>query len=236
MPRSCSGRAGRLFVRVAVLGWLLICSALAAIELGYTTKVSEALIARLERSFGAAARPRLAGWRGFAREQKRAPVAPRLSATTGLAMEALQAVNSYFNRIRFVDDSIHWGQDDYWATPAETVASDGGDCEDFAIVKYFFLKELGVPIERLRITYVRALKLNQAHMVLAYYVSPEAEPLILDNLVDRIRAASDRVDLDPVFSFNDDDVRMVADGQRAKPAQIREWRSLLDRLAAQATL
>lgn len=218
-------------VRVAVLGWLLICSALAASELGYTTKVSEALIARLERSFGPPARPRLVRWIGFGREQKRVPVAaPRP------AMEALQAVNSYFNRIRFIDDSIHWGQGDYWATPAETVASDGGDCEDFAIAKYFFLKELGVPIERLRITYVRALKLNRAHMVLAYYVSPEAEPLILDNLEDRIRAASDRMDLDPVFSFNDDDVRMVSDGQRAKPAQIREWRSLLDRLAAQVTL
>ena len=209
---------------------------LAVSGLGFTTNVSEALIARLERSFGTAARARLAAWIGFAREQKKTPAAQPQVAAPGPAMEALQAVNSYFNRIRFIDDSIHWGQDDYWATPAETVASDGGDCEDFAIAKYFFLREVGVPIERLRITYVRALKLKRAHMVLAYYVSPEAEPLILDNLEDRIRAASDRMDLEPVFSFNDDDVLLMDDGRRAQPARIREWRSLMGRLTAQAAL
>ena len=109
----------------------------------------------------------------------------------------LTLVNARLNRIRFVDDAVHWGQEDYWATPAESVASDGGDCEDFSIAKYFLLKELGVPVSRLRLVYVKAIRLNQAHMVLAYYARPDAEPLVLDNLDERVRAASQRTDLVP---------------------------------------
>jgi hypothetical protein len=91
-----------------------------------------------------------------------------------------------------------------------------------------------VPLERLRITYVKAVRLNQAHMVLAYYPEPDAEPLILDNLEDGIRPASERTDLVPVYSFNDEDVLLVRRGQpavRASASQVRLWRSLLDKLA-----
>ena len=96
------------------------------------------------------------------------------------------------NRVPFVDDAVHWREEDYWATPAESIGSNGADCEDFSIAKYFLLKELGVPIARLRLTYVKSLKLNQAHMVLAYYARPDAEPLVLDNLEDAVRPASQR--------------------------------------------
>ena len=84
-----------------------------------------------------------------------------------------------------------------------------GDCEDFAIAKYFSLLAVGVPASQLRLVYVR-LQLgapggpSQAHMVLAYYASAQAEPLILDNLITDIRPASRRPDLTPVFSFNSD--------------------------------
>ena len=100
--------------------------------------------------------------------------------------------------------------------------------------KYFALKELGVPIQRLRITYVKAVRLNQAHMVLAYYAEPNAVPLILDNLENSVRPASERSDLIPVYSFNDEDVLVVRRGQRDTRAgsslQIRLWRTLLDKL------
>jgi len=156
--------------------------------------------------------------------------------SSGSELEALQAANSYFNRIPFLSDAEHWSAEDYWATPAETVASNGGDCEDYSIAKYFLLKEFGVPVERLRITYVKALKLNQAHMVLAYYAAPGSEPLILDNLEDRVRPASDRSDLVPVYSFNDDDVVLVRDSRKSNPLQIRAWRDLLQKLEAEARL
>jgi predicted transglutaminase-like cysteine proteinase len=143
-------------------------------------------------------------------------------------------VNTFFNRLPFLTDLAQWGEEDYWATPAESVASDGADCEDFSIAKYFALKELGVPIQRLRITYVKSVRLNQAHMVLAYYAEPNAEPLILDNLENGVRRASERPDLIPVYSFNDEDLLVAREGRRSASAgsasQIRLWRALLDKL------
>lgn len=117
--------------------------------------------------------------------------------------DKLEAVNLFFNKhIWFVDDIEHWRQEDYWATPMETMATLGGDCEDFVIAKYFTLREVGVADERLRLTYVRSTLVNQPHMVLAYYATPDTEPLLLDNLMDAIRPASRRRDLTPVYSFN----------------------------------
>lgn len=117
-------------------------------------------------------------------------------------MEKLQSVNNFFNRMEFVDDAIHWGKEDYWSTPQEMLISNGGDCEDFATAKYFTLRHLNVPDEKMRLTYVKSLKLNQSHMVLSYYPEPTAEPLVLDNLVAAILVASQRMDLIPVYSFN----------------------------------
>ena len=54
--------------------------------------------------------------------------------------EKLYQVNNFFNELEFVDDIDHWGKDDYWATPVEFLATEGGDCEDFVIAKYFSLK------------------------------------------------------------------------------------------------
>ena len=94
-----------------------------------------------------------------------------LSVTTPVStdLEKLEKVNRFFNQVNFVSDAIHWQKKDYWATPIEFLASDGGDCEDFALAKYFTLKMLGVPEKKLNLTYVKAWKLNQSHMVLTYY-------------------------------------------------------------------
>ncbi len=117
--------------------------------------------------------------------------------------EKLEKVNKFFNsRILFVNDIDLWGVKDYWATPLEFLCKKAGDCEDFAIAKYFTLKAMGVAEEKLNIAYVKALQYNIAHMVLTYYSQPGAEPLVLDNLVDSIDPASRRTDLMPVFSFN----------------------------------
>ena len=190
-------------------------------ERGYTTAVSERLIEVYSRRFGPEARARLEAWKRDAAERKRAP-----------AREAalLTDVNRMLNRVRFVDDNAHWGEVDYWATPAESIGSNGADCEDFSIAKYFLLKELGVPIARLRLTYVKSLKLNQAHMVLAYYARPDADPLVLDNLEDTVRPASQRADLVPVYSFNDEEVWIEMRGRSGSPTQLRNWRALMDRL------
>ena len=118
-------------------------------------------------------------------------------------LDKLNEVNRFFNRkVRFVDDIQLWRENDYWATPVEMLVKGAGDCEDYSIAKYFTLRRLGIPSEKLRITYVKALNYNQAHMVLTYYASPSAEPLVLDNLINDIRPASQRKDLLPVYAFN----------------------------------
>jgi len=115
------------------------------------------------------------------------------------------AVNDFYNhRIGFRSDLDLYGVVDYWASPLETLARGAGDCEDFAIAKYFTLVASGVSQKKLRLVYVRAMDLGLAvpHMVLAYYPTPDADPWVLDNLVPGLRPASARPDLTPVFSFN----------------------------------
>jgi predicted transglutaminase-like cysteine proteinase len=178
-------------------------------------------MASYEQRFGTGTTVRLEAWKRYATQRKGAPLSEA---------ELLVEVNRTLNRVRFVDDAVHWKEPDYWATPAESVGSNGADCEDFSIAKYFLLKELGVPIARMRMTYVKAVKLNQAHMVLAYYARPDAEPLVLDNLEDTVRPASQRTDLIPVYSFNDEEVWIELRGRSGTPQQLRNWRALMERL------
>ena len=114
----------------------------------------------------------------------------------------LTEVNRFFNRFEYQEDHAHWGEQDYWATPSEFLGTHKGDCEDFVIAKYFALRKLGVPDERLYLTYVKALKQNVAHMVLSYFPTPSSIPQILDNYNPQIVSASKRKDLLPVYSFN----------------------------------
>jgi len=147
----------------------------------------------------------------------------------------LQRVNDFINRsVTFVSDQQAWGVDDYWATPAQTLLLGQGDCEDFAIAKYFSLVRMGVPSDKLRLTFVKALKQNQAHMVLAYYPTPSAQPLILDNLDTRIRPASERTDLLPVYSFNNHGVFLAKSPQRVSqpPEFLARWNELTERALA----
>jgi len=140
--------------------------------------------------------------------------------------DKLEAVNRLVNRsVAYVSDQQAWGQDDYWATPEETLRLGQGDCEDFAIAKYFALLKLGVAVERLRLTYVKALGRNSAHMVLAYYPSPNAQPLILDNLNSQILPAAARRDLLPVYAFNGQGIYLA----KAPTQKLRHPTTLLAR-------
>ena len=151
--------------------------------------------------------------------------------------ELLQTTNRFFNRqLRFVDDSQNWRQNDYWASPIEALVKGAGDCEDYAIAKYFTLRRLGVPSEKLRITYVKALRYNQAHMVLTYYATPSAMPLVLDNLISEIRPASQRKDLLPVYAFNAEGLYLpgAAGGKRASDSKkLSRWQDLLKKMKSE---
>lgn len=149
----------------------------------------------------------------------------------------LKAANDFINQNEFVDDIIHWGIEDYWATPLQTIVTQAGDCEDFAVAKYFTLTEMGMSADKLRLTYVKALTLNQAHMVVSYYETQSATPLVLDNLDPVIRPASERDDLLPVYSFNGEGLWLNKQ-QTAEyvddSSRLSLWQQLLKKMDAEA--
>jgi predicted transglutaminase-like cysteine proteinase len=156
----------------------------------------------------------------------------------------LDAVNRFYNhRIVFAEDGQVWHVDDHWASPLETLQQGAGDCEDYAIAKYFSLLAVGMQAAQLRLVYVR-LQVGgpggaaQPHMVLAYYSSANAEPLILDNLAGEIRPASRRPDLTPVFSFNSEGLWQGNGPQRMGDpvARLSRWREVLLKARAEGFL
>ena len=155
-------------------------------------------------------------------------------------IDQLKGINTFFNqKIKNFDDDINiWGQSDYWATPLESLGRERGDCEDYTIAKYIFLRQLNIPDDKLKLTYVKAQiggphsKVSLAHMVLTYYATPNAEPLVLDNLISDIRPASRRPDLSPIFSFNSEGLWVgSASVSKGNPtSHLSRWRDLLTRV------
>lgn len=149
--------------------------------------------------------------------------------------EKLQLVNDFFNRIRYVSDLEHWKVEDYWATPAEMLVTNGGDCEDYAIAKYFTLVAMHIDPNKLKITYVKARVNNKmiAHMVLTYYSQANAVPLVLDSLNKQIRPATQRPDLTPVYAFNGDGLWIVksrTENRVGGSGKIRFWNEMKSRM------
>ena len=167
---------------------------------------------------------------------------PLLAEAAGKDETTLLAeINDFFNRrVVFTDDLTAWGQNDYWASPLETLEKGQGDCEDYAIAKYFSLLAAGVPVAKLRLVYVRAIiggpgGVSQAHMVLAWYAQPGAEPLILDNLIGELRPASKRPDLTPVFSFNSEGLWQGTGSTSAGDpvSRLSRWREVIAKARAE---
>jgi len=183
----------------------------------------EELLNSAEAQYGETARRRLLAWQTLLRDNTGTP-----------EMEKLERVNSFFNQLQFIDDMTHWHKSDYWATPVEFLSSGGGDCEDFSLAKYFTLKALGVEESKLNMTYVKAVQLNQAHMVVTYYATANAVPLVLDNLVADIRPATERKDLLPVYSFNGLGLWLAKSrgkGQKVGSSdRLKRWQNLLNRM------
>ncbi|WP_243432118.1 transglutaminase-like cysteine peptidase [Aliamphritea spongicola] len=208
-------------VYALLLTLTLALTSMAAVEMD--VRMSQAQIEKLGRQYGEQAKKRLLAWQ-------------RLIDEIGTDPEdiKLRKVNKFFNQVRFIDDIKHWGKKDYWATPVEFLISNGGDCEDFTIAKYYTLRQVGVPVEKLSLAYVKALELNQAHMVLTYYEKPSSTPLILDNLISRIKPANRRPDLLHVYSFNADNLWLTKKGRRSTLVgtsdQLKPWVKLKSRI------
>ena len=115
-------------------------------------------------------------------------------------MGKLKRVNRFFNQWPYRTDMEAWGQSDYWATPKQFI-SKSGDCEDFAIVKYYALKSLGVPIEDMRIAILNDSIRGLEHAVLA--VDVDGTSYILDNVSNLILADTKLKHYKPYFSVNE---------------------------------
>ena len=169
---------------------------------------------------------RIDAWQQLLATQKQTP-----------ELEQLKVVNLFFNkRVRYVEDIDLWRQVDYWETPIQALWKGAGDCEDYAIAKYFSLRRLGVSSDKLRITYVKALRQNRAHMVLTYYATPDAMPLVLDSLIDPIQPASQRTDLLPVYSFNAEGLYLPgAKGNKkvGDTKRLSRWQDVLKKMQAE---
>ena len=186
--------------------------------------ITDSQLNSIERKYGSSAKTRVEAWDSMIESSKNESL-----------LNKIKNVNEFFNQITYKTDAAHWKQKDYWATPFEFMGTGAGDCEDYAIAKYFSLIKLGIPDDKLRITYVIYKKANsrfeQAHMVLTYYHKTGAEPVILDNINRRLELASKRDDLKPVYSFNASGLWQAKNkgDTRVGDNNLKSWKNLIGR-------
>ncbi len=155
------------------------------------------------------------------------------------AAERQGAANRHVNQlIDYTPDLELCGRRDCWQTPAETLASGRGDCEDYAIAKYFLLDACATG-GCLRLVYASWAPTRQAHELLAHVAlmadAGAGDPLVLDCLDPPLQPLSRRTDLRPVFSFDAVGLWRGAGGERVGNAalRLRPWREVLQRWADQ---
>ena len=189
-----------------------------------TFNIQEPQLKSIENKYGIQARTRVEEWDVMIESSK-----------DENTLNKIKNVNDFFNKILYKTDLGTWGVKDYWATPFEFMGIGAGDCEDYAIAKYFSLIKLGIPDEKLRITYVSYKKVNskfeQAHMVLTYYHKVEVEPVVLDNINKTLQVASKRPDLVPVYSFNASGLWQAKTKGEARVGnnELKSWKDLMSR-------
>jgi len=115
-------------------------------------------------------------------------------------LEQLNVVNRFFNRYPYRLDVEIYGIRNYWSTPAEFMKN-SGDCKDYAIIKYYALKQLGVDPDSMRIVVLTDVIRNLAHAVLAVYY--EGNAYILDNLSNLVLPHTRLTHYRPQFSVNE---------------------------------
>lgn len=221
--RSLKGALRPFFMTVGL--WLLA----AFWHVGYALDVhfSQAYLDQIGKKYGNYSERRLIGWEKLVETNQ-----------NKTEREKLEAVNTYMNLLTYETNSALWGKPDYWATPLETLVAGAADCKGYSIAKYFTLLTLGVPDSKLLITYVKAIQLNQAHMVLTYYATPSSIPLVLDNINGQILPADQRTDLLPIYSFNGTGLWQAKElglGHKVgNPNDLKQWSDLQSRMTSGA--
>ncbi len=115
-------------------------------------------------------------------------------------LDQLKLVNNFWNQWPYKQDPVLYKSPDYWATPSE-FKKRSGDCEDYAIAKYFTLRSAGFPMEDMRIVVVKDTILRLAHAILAVYV--DGDIYILDNLSKNVLSHKRIRNYIPQYSVNE---------------------------------
>ena len=102
--------------------------------------------------------------------------------------------------IRQASDWALYGVADYWASPLETLDSGAGDCEDYAILKYVALRELGVSSDDLRFVIVQDDRRLTEHAIVA--VRSQQNWLVLDNRTMVILSTQDIRNYHPLLALS----------------------------------
>ncbi|WP_222182419.1 transglutaminase-like cysteine peptidase [Geminicoccus harenae] len=116
-------------------------------------------------------------------------------------LSQVRALNRFANRIPYRSDQEVWGRSDYWASPLEFLRRTG-DCEDYAILKYHSLRQLGVPASDMRMVVVQDTMRNLAHAVLVVLV--DGRLLVMDNLTNAIMPQERTPHYVPYYSVNEE--------------------------------
>lgn len=144
-------------------------------------------------------------WTGVLARMDASPQSPRPWLNNKKALEGLpaedmvQKVNDIINSYDYIADPVNWKTSDYWETPTEFFLH-GGDCEDFAIAKYAWLRFLGIAENRLLIAIVHDRIRDRPHAVLILYMNNKA--MVLDSQVNEIRDSSTMSRYRPLYSIN----------------------------------
>ena len=194
---------------------------------GIPVHISMDKLTKIEKKYGPKAKKRVLLWDKML-----------IKAKGKKTLEKLKLVNDFFNKVKYKRDNLHWKQKDYWASPFEFLGTGAGDCEDYAIAKYFALRQLGIPDSKLRITYVKlsrkGTKYEEAHMVLNYYHKPTQAPIVLDNVNKRLTLATKRYDLKPIYSFNAVGLWKAQNKGKTQKNMgsnnLRNWKSMMERI------
>lgn len=126
-------------------------------------------------------------------------------------LQRLRLINTFWNRYPYITDIKNWGKNDYWAIPAEFLRK-SGDCEDYAIIKYYTLCELGMPASSMRIVVLKDTLRKLAHAVLA--VEDGGNVYILDNVSNAIVSHDRLSHYVPAYSLNQNNAFVHIKGRK----------------------
>lgn len=122
----------------------------------------------MEKNFGKNAAKRLSNWN----------IVMKSIAKETDEVVKIRRVNAFFNKYRYKFDKYNWEEVEYWASFGEFVSKGSGDCEDYALAKYYSLRKLGISENKLKL--ISGKYAGGGHLALAYYKDSK-DPYLLDN-------------------------------------------------------